>query len=79
MDLKILVIYVCLIISETICQNVDVKTSSGVVRGQTIHVFDKSIDQFVGIPFAEPPVGELRFAKPKPIVKPLPVSEIGRY
>ena len=77
MDLKFLVIYLCLTISGTIGQNVDVKTSSGIVRGQTVHVFGQSIDQFVGIPFAEPPVGELRFAKPKPIVKPLPVSEFG--
>ncbi|CAG2115649.1 unnamed protein product, partial [Medioppia subpectinata] len=40
-------------------------------RGQTIHVLNTSIDQFLGIPFAEPPVGSLRFAKPVAIKKPL--------
>ncbi|CAG2120014.1 unnamed protein product [Medioppia subpectinata] len=51
---------------------IDVKTTSGVVRGQTINVFDISIDQFLGIPYAEPPVGRLRFAKPEPIKTPKP-------
>ena len=53
---------------------VDVNTTSGVVRGQTIHILDTNIDQFLNIPYAVPPVGELRFAKPVPITKPSPVS-----
>ncbi|CAG2102396.1 unnamed protein product [Medioppia subpectinata] len=44
----------------------------GVVRGRTLHVLDTNVDQFVGIPYAEPPVGKLRFAKPEPISKPFP-------
>ncbi|CAG2114980.1 unnamed protein product, partial [Medioppia subpectinata] len=51
---------------------IDVKTTSGVVRGQTIDVLNVSIDQFLGIPYAEPPVGRLRFAKPEPIKTPKP-------
>ncbi|CAG2117207.1 unnamed protein product, partial [Medioppia subpectinata] len=47
-------------------------TTSGVVRGQTIDVLGVSIDQFLGIPYAEPPVGRLRFAKPEPIKTPKP-------
>ncbi|CAG2121276.1 unnamed protein product, partial [Medioppia subpectinata] len=31
-----------------------------------------NVDQFVGIPYAEPPVGKHRFAKPEPISKPFP-------
>ena len=58
-----------------ICYEIDVNTSSGLVRGQTIQVLNQSIDEFLGIPFAEPPIGDLRFAKPKPIDRPLPVSE----
>ncbi|CAG2181058.1 unnamed protein product, partial [Oppiella nova] len=53
-------------------ETVDVKTSSGTVRGQTITELGKELNQFYGIPFAEPPVGALRFAKPKPITKPSP-------
>ncbi|CAG2111401.1 unnamed protein product [Medioppia subpectinata] len=52
---------------------IDVKTSIGVVRGRTLHVLDTNVDQFVGIPYAEPPVGKHRFAKPQPIAKPFPL------
>ncbi|CAG2107814.1 unnamed protein product [Medioppia subpectinata] len=50
-------------------------TTSGVVRGQTIDVLNVSIDQFLGIPYAELPVGRFRFAKPEPIKTPLNVRE----
>ncbi|CAG2114772.1 unnamed protein product [Medioppia subpectinata] len=53
-------------------------TTSGVVRGQTIDVLNVSIDQFLGIPYAEPPVGRLRFAKPEPIKTPKPPFIDGR-
>ena len=55
---------------------IDVNTTSGVVRGLTIDVLNTTIDQFLAIPYAEPPVGSLRFAKPEPIRGPSPVSEI---
>ncbi|CAG2107532.1 unnamed protein product, partial [Medioppia subpectinata] len=42
-----------------------------VVRGQTIYGLNASIDQFLRIPYAEPPIGQLRFAKPVPISTPL--------
>ncbi|CAG2178468.1 unnamed protein product, partial [Oppiella nova] len=49
---------------------IDVNTTSGVVRGLTIDMLNTSVDQFLGIPYAEPPVGALRFAKPQLIKKP---------
>ena len=51
-----------------------IKTSSGSVRGLTIEILGHSVDQYLGIPYAEPPIGSLRFAKPKPISKPIEVS-----
>ena len=57
------------------CNAIEVKTSSGLVRGHSNRVLNQTIDEFLGIPFAEPLIGDLRFAKPKPIDKPLPVSE----
>ena len=53
---------------------VEVNTTSGIVRGHTVNVLKKTVEEFVGIPYAEPPIGELRFAKPKPITSPIPVS-----
>ncbi|CAG2106933.1 unnamed protein product, partial [Medioppia subpectinata] len=40
--------------------SVDVNTTSGLVIGQTVRVLDASVDQFLGIPYAEPPIGALR-------------------
>ena len=43
------------------------RTSSGLVEGKTLKVFGSTIYAFLGIPYAEPPIGFLRFAKPVPI------------
>ncbi|XP_065284966.1 acetylcholinesterase-1-like isoform X1 [Dermacentor albipictus] len=43
-----------------------VSTRSGYVMGRTNVFFNKPIDTFLGIPFAEPPLRELRFRKPTP-------------
>ncbi len=53
--------------------NVKVKTSSGLVEGNTVTVLNKTINQFLGIPYAEPPLNTLRFAKPQPLQKPASV------
>ncbi|KAH6931638.1 hypothetical protein HPB50_026147 [Hyalomma asiaticum] len=42
-------------------------TRSGYVMGRTNVFFNKPIDAFLGIPFAEPPLRELRFRKPMPV------------
>jgi para-nitrobenzyl esterase len=39
-----------------------VRTSAGVIRGR----HENGLGVFRGIPFAEPPVGDLRFAAPRP-------------
>lgn len=45
--------------------SVFVRTKSGAVQGERIiGMSDKELDVFLGIPFAEPPLGELRFRKP---------------
>ncbi|CAG2175635.1 unnamed protein product, partial [Oppiella nova] len=43
---------------------IDVNTTSSVVRGLTINVLNIRVDQFLNIPYAEPPVGSLRISKP---------------
>lgn len=48
-------------------RGVTVKTDSGRIRGFIQHVLQKNIRTFYGIPYAEPPLGDLRFAKPVPV------------
>ena len=49
-----------------------VQTESGAVVGKIETLpLGKSVHEYLGIPYAEPPVGELRFAAPKP-AKPWP-------
>ncbi|XP_056419168.1 cholinesterase [Hyla sarda] len=59
------------VFSSTICGDDDdddvVVTKSGKVRGIEILVFSKTITAFLGIPYAEPPIGALRFKKPEPV------------
>ena len=44
------------------------QTESGAVVGKTETLpHGKSVHEYLGIPYAEPPVGELRFATPKPV------------
>ena len=72
---SIILSFILFNIKFLVCNGVDVKTSSGLIRGNTIEVLNQNVNEFLGIPYAEPPIGDLRFAKPKPIHKPLPVSE----
>ncbi|KAI6174879.1 Carboxylic ester hydrolase [Aphelenchoides bicaudatus] len=45
-----------------------VQTNSGPVQGKTYTFVDgRSASAYLGIPYAEPPVGELRFKKPLPV------------
>lgn len=46
---------------------VRVRTKSGLVEGRRQWLMGKSVHKFLGIPYAKPPVGELRFKKPVPI------------
>ena len=47
-------------------KNMIVRISSGLIEGKTLKVFSSIVYTFLGIPYAEPPVGDLRFAKPVP-------------
>ena len=46
-----------------------VKTLSGALVGKKLNVFNDNIYAFVGIPYAEPPTGQLRFSSPQPVKK----------
>ncbi|CAH8629194.1 unnamed protein product [Heterobilharzia americana] len=43
-----------------------VRTNYGAVSGKQKYIHGKNVYQFLGIPFAKPPIGDLRFQYPKP-------------
>ncbi|XP_066469165.1 cholinesterase-like [Tiliqua scincoides] len=43
-----------------------VVTSSGLVKGKRLPVGSRTVTAYLGIPYAEPPLGKLRFQKPIP-------------
>ncbi|XP_060615316.2 cholinesterase-like isoform X2 [Anolis sagrei] len=43
-----------------------VDTSSGPIKGNTLTIGSGSVRAYLGIPYAEPPLGKLRFQKPLP-------------
>lgn len=44
-----------------------VTTKNGKVKGKLLPVLNGSVGAFLGIPYAKPPVGKLRFRNPEPI------------
>nr|XP_002741757.1 PREDICTED: cholinesterase-like [Saccoglossus kowalevskii] len=56
-------------------------TRFGDIQGKRKNVLNKEVDTFLGIPYAQPPVGELRYKPPKPWITrwdgPLDATEFG--
>jgi len=60
--------YVCYVPDEVVVVN----TSLGDIRGRVVQTgqgdrTSVAVEQYLGIPFAVPPVGQLRFADPVPL------------
>ncbi|PRD28266.1 UNVERIFIED_CONTAM: Acetylcholinesterase-1 [Trichonephila clavipes] len=62
---KVIIYLFCLIGASVMADRI-VLTNSGPVKGVTVAPGDLEIEGFLGIPFAEPPVGDSRFRKPVP-------------
>ncbi|XP_046549306.1 cholinesterase-like [Haliotis rubra] len=56
---------VTLLLELHIAKTQKVSTQDGPVLGQRLSVLGKSLDVFYGIPYAKPPVGDLRFKYPQ--------------
>lgn len=44
-----------------------VQTSSGPIRGRSVVVQGREVHVYNGVPYAKPPVDQLRFRKPVPV------------
>ncbi|XP_007946910.1 cholinesterase [Orycteropus afer afer] len=50
-------------------EDIVIATKSGRVRGMNLPVLGGTVTAFLGIPYAQPPLGRLRFRKPQPLTK----------
>ena len=60
-SIEIVFAHKCISRSETI-----VKTKNGQVKGHRVFNSKQLVNEFIGIRYAKPPVGQLRFEKPQP-------------
>jgi carboxylesterase type B len=65
--LSVVLINIFLNCNSINCISADPLTKSGPVKGLSYKFNDKVINKFLGIPYAEPPIGSNRFAKTKPV------------
>jgi len=49
--------------------NVEIFVPNGAIVGHKYSVLDRQMIRFLGVPYAKPPVGKLRFRRPVPITK----------
>lgn len=74
--LNIIVFSACLL--HTVCGDRVIMTTSGPLQGIAVESEGSELDAFLGIPYAEPPIGRLRFAKPVPKIAWLGVFDASR-
>ena len=66
--------------AEDTAQGPIVACKSGTIQGNKVEISaGRLVNQFLGIPYAEAPVGELRFAAPKPIKPWSGVKQATKY
>ena len=57
-----------LLTASSVSNHLVIDTNSGTIQGQRQHAPNgKPVDIWWGIPYAEPPVGDLRFRPPRPV------------
>ncbi|KAL4235493.1 Neuroligin-2 [Mactra antiquata] len=74
----------CLLYSGISCTHITVKTELGELIGENVQATFQgetlTVDRYLGVPYAQPPVGELRFQKPlpaKPFETPFDATKYG--
>lgn len=76
MILRFVIISICLV--KEIYGDHVVMTNNGPIQGVTIESEGSLLEAYLGIPYAEPPLGRLRFAKPVPKTPWLGVYDASR-
>lgn len=71
--------YLAITVVSGIDEDLLVQTKNGKIRGKAMQVLDGEVRFFLGIPYAKPPVGELRFKRPQPVENWEGVKETTSY
>ncbi|XP_048201976.1 cholinesterase [Perognathus longimembris pacificus] len=71
----------CLFVAKSLSavEDIVVTTKAGPVRGMNLAVLGGTVTAFLGIPYAQPPLGRLRFQKPQPVDRWLDVWNATNY
>ncbi|CAN7936944.1 unnamed protein product [Ixodes hexagonus] len=61
-------VWIIFFVTKEYCEanNVERQTKLGKLRGNLLQVLGNVVEEYVGIPYAEPPIGDLRFKEPLP-------------
>ncbi|CAN8002197.1 unnamed protein product [Ixodes hexagonus] len=61
-------VWIAFFVTVAYCEanNVERQTKLGKLRGNLLQVLGNVVEEYVGIPYAEPPTGDLRFKEPVP-------------
>uniref|UniRef100_V5GK39 Carboxylic ester hydrolase n=1 Tax=Ixodes ricinus TaxID=34613 RepID=V5GK39_IXORI len=61
-------VWIALLVTAAHCQSdhVERQTKLGKLRGNRLNILGNVIEEYVGIPYAEPPIGDFRFKEPVP-------------
>ena len=65
----LLVLHLCSGSLGQLPEDLTIGTLNGKVRGTRLSVLGHDVRAFLGVPYAQPPLGELRFRAPKPAGK----------
>ncbi|KAG1667819.1 Acetylcholinesterase [Nymphon striatum] len=67
LQLFVLLCSVAVIKCSTNSESVTLHTVSGPIKGKRQSTLDGQVDSFLGIPYAKPPINDLRFRRPAPV------------
>ncbi|CAD5231297.1 unnamed protein product [Bursaphelenchus okinawaensis] len=68
-------IIICMVTSHEVIVNL----TSGLIRGEIIEINGQKVQAFKSVPFAQPPIGDLRFAVPQPHENWYDIKNTTRY
>ena len=55
------------LLGATLADLVTVEIADGIIQGNVEWYDGKRVDEYLGVPFAKPPIDELRFMEPEPV------------